>query len=61
VINNSLVGKTLHSKLLQQRASHELPEIEAVANRYACRYAIVPLLQEEPIGLERLLALASND
>ena len=61
VINNSLVGKTLHSKLLQQRASHELPEIEAVANRYACRYAIVPLLQEEPIGLDRLLALASSN
>jgi arsenite-transporting ATPase len=61
IINNSLVGKSLHSKLLQQRANHEAPEIQAVANRYASRYAIVPLLQEEPIGLERLRALANND
>ncbi|EJC60970.1 arsenite-activated ATPase ArsA, partial [Alcaligenes faecalis subsp. faecalis NCIB 8687] len=43
--------------LLRQRAANELHEISAVANQHADRYAVVPLLKEEPIGAERLRAL----
>jgi len=58
VINNSVAATTVHSPLLRQRATNELPEIDAVANQYAKRYAVVPLLQEEPVGVNRLLELA---
>ena len=60
VINNSIAATTVTSPLLQQRAKNELREIEAVAHQYAHHYAVVPLLSEEPIGLERLRALAGN-
>jgi hypothetical protein len=39
-----------HSPLLRQRARNELREIDAVATKHAQRYAIVPLLTEEPVG-----------
>jgi arsenite-transporting ATPase len=58
VINNSVAATTVHSPLLRQRAANELREIDAVANQYAQRYAVVPLLKEEPVGVNRLLELA---
>jgi arsenite-transporting ATPase len=64
VINNSVaatsLGARLTSPLLQQRARNELREIESVASRHAQRYALVPLLQDEPVGVERLSQLAAN-
>jgi arsenite-transporting ATPase len=57
IINNSLAAAGPHSPLLRQRARNELSEIDAVATRHASRYALVPLLKEEPIGVERLLEL----
>ena len=57
VINNCIAVTPVQSSLLKQRAANELPEINAVA-KHATRFAVIPLLQEEPIGLERLLALA---
>ena len=65
IINNSVaasaLGAPLTSALLRQRARNELVEIESVATRHAQRYALVPLLREEPIGLERLLQLATHE
>jgi arsenite-transporting ATPase len=58
VINNSVAAAAVYSPLLRQRAANELREIDAVANRYAQRYAVVPLLQQEPVGVSRLLELA---
>ncbi|MDO9197384.1 arsenical pump-driving ATPase [Rhodoferax sp.] len=64
VINNSVAAasttSTVTSPLLQQRAHNELREIEAVATRHARRYALVPLLKDEPVGVDRLLQLAAN-
>ncbi len=64
IINNSVaasaLGAPLTSPLLRQRAQNELVEIESVATRHARRYALVPLLREEPIGVERLLQLATH-
>ncbi|NMG03891.1 arsenical pump-driving ATPase [Azoarcus taiwanensis] len=58
VINNSVSAARPSSPLLRRRAANELPEIEAVATEHARRHAVVPLLQEEPIGAGRLRALA---
>ena len=61
VINNSVAATTVHSPLLRRRARNERKEIEAVARQHAQRYAVVPLLREEPVGVERLRQLAGGD
>jgi arsenite-transporting ATPase len=58
VINNSVAVTAVKSPLLRARAAKELPFIDAVASRHAKRYAVVPLLPNEPIGIERLSELA---
>lgn len=60
VINNSVAASAPQSALLRQRAHNELREIEAVATRHATRFAVVPLLQDEPIGVARLLQLTQT-
>ena len=60
VINNSIAATQIKSPLLRQRASNELREIDAVAHQYAHRYAVVPLLRKEPVGVDRLLELAGS-
>jgi len=60
VINNSVAATIVSSPLLRQRAANELREIDAVANQYAQRYAVVPLLHQEPVGVSRLLELAGR-
>ena len=59
IINNSVAAARPHSPLLQRRARNELGEIEKVTGRHARRYAVVPLLKDEPVGLGRLLELAA--
>jgi arsenite-transporting ATPase len=60
VINNSVAAARVTSPLLRQRARNELREINTVTTVHASRYALVPLLKEEPIGVDRLLKLAAN-
>ena len=60
LINNSLSAAPTSSPLLKQRAAFELTQIEAVRTRYAKRVALVPMQAEEPIGVERLLALSNG-
>ena len=60
IINNSVAAASVTSPLLRQRAHNELREIEAVATRHARRYAVVPLLEDEPVGVDRLEQLAMN-
>ena len=60
VINNSLAACAPTSPLLRERARNELREIEAVATCHAQRYALVPLLKTEPVGVQRLLDLAGH-
>lgn len=57
IINTSVAAASAKSPLLRQRAANELREINAVANQHADRYAVVPLLKDEPVGAERLRAL----
>lgn len=60
VINNSIAATKTTSALLHQRAVNELVEINTVAKQLAKRYALVPMLQDEPVGVERLHQLASG-
>jgi arsenite-transporting ATPase len=60
IINNSVAAAHPHSPLLRRRAQNELKEIDAVARYHARRYAVVPLLKEEPIGVSHLLELSSH-
>jgi arsenite-transporting ATPase len=59
VVNNSVAAAGPHSPLLQQRARNELGEIEKILTQHTRRYAVVPLLKQEPVGVDRLLYLAS--
>ena len=60
VINSSVAAASAKSTLMRQRASNELREIKTVSQQHAQRYAVVPLLKDEPIGLERLQELAAG-
>ncbi|NMM28678.1 MAG: arsenical pump-driving ATPase [Glaciimonas sp.] len=57
IVNNSLVAAQPQSRLLRRRAVNELAQMDLVATHHAQRYAVVPLLTEEPVGVARLLAL----
>ena len=59
VVNNSVAAAESRSPLLRLRAANELAQIEAVAARHARRYAAVPVQAVEPVGVARLLKLAS--
>jgi arsenite-transporting ATPase len=61
VINHSIAAAAPQAPLLRQRAHNEVAEIEAVATHHARRYALVPLLREEPIGVERLSQLSKRN
>ena len=59
VVNSSVAAAAPLSPLLRQRAHNERAEIAAVAHKHSQRYAVVPLLQQEPVGVERLLELSA--
>lgn len=54
IINNCIAATDTQSALLRQRAFNEAGEIEAVAQQHARRYAVVPVLKDEPVGADRL-------
>ncbi len=59
VVNSSIAAAQPQSMFLRTRALNEVAQIARV-RELADRVAIVPLLPEEPIGLERLSALTSG-
>lgn len=60
IINTSVAAASAKSPLLRQRAANEIREINAVSSQHAQRYAVVPLLKNEPVGVTRLLELAAG-
>jgi arsenite-transporting ATPase len=58
VINASMAAAGPRDPLLRARAAAELPQIAAVQDR-AERVSLVPWMSEEPVGPDRLLALAT--
>ena len=61
IINNSVAATTVHSPLLCQRANNELANIETVSSMHTQRFAVVPLLKEEPVGIRKLLDLPGSN
>lgn len=63
IINNSVAAAQPNSHLLRQRAQNELSQIDKVSSQLSKRYAVVPLLKDEPIGpkLLRRLFEPKND
>jgi arsenite-transporting ATPase len=59
VINQSLAATRPVSPLLRARAAEERARIDEIRARHAARLAVVPMLAEEPVGTERLGALAA--
>ncbi|EIK51546.1 MULTISPECIES: arsenical pump-driving ATPase [Stutzerimonas] len=57
IVNNSVAAARPVSAFLRKRAENERREIDAVAKEHATRYAVMPLLKDEPVGLNRLQAL----
>ena len=60
IINNSVAAAQPHSPLLRQRAANELREIDTVTIQHASRLAVVRLLEQEPVGVDRLRQLAHH-
>jgi hypothetical protein len=58
IINSSLAAAGSGDPCLKQRIAGELAQIEIVRAQHAQRIAIVPWMTEEPVGPQRLLALA---
>ncbi|MFZ2177985.1 MAG: arsenical pump-driving ATPase [Rhodococcus sp. (in: high G+C Gram-positive bacteria)] len=57
VINNSLAAAEPTSPLLRRRAAAEIDEIATITRECASRYAVVPMLPTEPVGIDALAAL----
>ncbi len=60
VVNNSLAAARPHSPLLRRRACAEQEQISVVAG-LARRVAVVPMLADEPIGIDALAALTEAE
>lgn len=60
LVNSSIAAAGPTSALLCPRAFNELREMDGIAKQHAKRYAVVPLLKTEPVGIERLRQLASH-
>ncbi|GAB5993631.1 arsenical pump-driving ATPase [Aeromonas enteropelogenes] len=60
LINHSLQQAAVRSPLLQLRAESQQPHVEAVERQHASRYAVVPLLAEEPVGADALRRLCQH-
>jgi len=60
VIDNSLAAARPISPLLQQRAKAEAQEIDSVTRKYADRFAVIPMLADEPVGVQALLSLSAT-
>jgi arsenite/tail-anchored protein-transporting ATPase len=60
IVNNSLAAANPSSALLRQRAFNEVEQIKLIASQHAKRYAVVPLLTQEPVGVDRLLDLVAG-
>ncbi|WP_217557210.1 arsenical pump-driving ATPase [Vibrio metschnikovii] len=59
IVNNALSVATIQSPLLQQRAQQECQKIKQVKD-YAQRIALVPMLVNEPVGIEALSQMAHS-
>lgn len=60
IINASLAAAHTQHPLLAQRAQTEHKQIDRVASELGPRYAVAPMLAEDPVGADRLLSLVNT-
>jgi arsenite/tail-anchored protein-transporting ATPase len=60
IVNASLAAAETEHPLLRRRAATESAQIAKVRDGLAERYAVVPMQAEEPVGVEKLRALYTN-
>jgi arsenite-transporting ATPase len=60
IINASLTAAVSDHPLLRQRAANEHDQIARVRDELARRYAVVPMMAEEPVGAKNLRQLAAT-
>ena len=58
IVNHALHTEQVRSPLLVQRAHRQQSHIDAVKHLHAHRYAVVPLLASDPVGVAALQALS---
>ncbi|MGD9880922.1 MAG: arsenical pump-driving ATPase [Reyranella sp.] len=61
IINSSLAAAETIDPVLRSRAAAEVAEMAKVTGGLATRVAVIPFQAEEPVGAERLLALAESN
>lgn len=60
IVNNSVAATQTQSPLLLHRAAAERHEIDKAIEQHSARFAVVPLLKEDPVGIKNLLALSET-
>ena len=61
VVNRSLAASSTSDPVLVQRAANEHVQLQRIMNGLATRVAILPLLPDEPIGIELLDQLLAQE
>jgi arsenite-transporting ATPase len=59
IVNSSLAAAATTQPILKKRAFSEQAQIAMVRDELSKRYAVVPMQAEEPVGVEKLLALSA--
>lgn len=57
VINQSLLASGTRNPILMERGAYELPYIETVSQRLSSRCALIPWMEQQPVGKNGLAAL----
>lgn len=60
VVNSSLAATNTTHPLLVARAATETPEIKRIAQNLSERFAVVPMLADDPVGTNKLHALVKG-
>ena len=61
VVNRSLAASSTSDPVLMQRAANEHEQLQRITNGLATRVAILPLMPDEPVGIELLDQLLAQE
>ena len=61
VVNRSLAASSTSDPVLMQRAANEHEQLQRIMNGLATRVAILPLMPDEPVGIELLEQLLAQE
>jgi arsenite-transporting ATPase len=61
VVNRSLAASTTSDEILLQRAANETVQLQRIHDGLAARVAILPLMPDEPVGIQKLEQLLAAE